>query len=96
MLGGDVALREEGENAFMELCLQPGDSAIGKPLQSLDLPETINVVSVERAGVIIIPRGSTIFAVGDIVTVFGHKDGLNTVREVFTSPSPLDDRENAH
>lgn len=96
MLGGDVTLREEGDNAFMELCLQPGDNAIGKPLQSLDLPETINIVSVERAGIIIIPRGSTIFAVGDIVTVFGHKDGLNTVRAVFASSSPLDDREHAH
>lgn len=85
MLGGDVSLREEGVNTFVELALHPGNKAVDRTLQSLDLPDTINVVSVERAGMIIIPRGRTTFAAGDIVTVFGHKESMDKVREVFVS-----------
>lgn len=85
MLGGDVLLRREGFNTFIEFSLHPGDNAIGRTLQSLALPETVNVVSVERAGKIIIPRGRTVFAVGDTVTVFGHRDSMDKVRSVFVS-----------
>ncbi len=85
MLGGDVSLREEGDNAFVEFCLQPGDNGVEKTLQSLDLPDTINVVSIERGGIIIIPKGGTSFAAGDIVTVFGHRDVMDKVRSIFAS-----------
>ena len=85
MLGEDVTLREEEMNAFVEFSLQPGDSAVDTHLKDLALPEEVNVVSVERGGVIIIPRGNTVFDVGDIVTVFGQRDVMNRVREVFTS-----------
>jgi CIC family chloride channel protein len=90
MLGDDISLRKEGDNAFVELTLLPGDNAADRTLQSLDLPDTINVVSVERAGMIIIPKGSTSFAVGDTITVFGHRDAMERVREVFSCPSPAD------
>ena len=90
MLAGDVSLREEEDNAFIEFSLLPGDNAVDKTLQSLDLPDTINVVSVERSGMIIIPKGSTSFAAGDIVTVFGHRDVMDKVRAVFSSSSLLD------
>ena len=82
----DVALREEGENVFIEISLQPSDNGVGATLQSLPLPETINVVSVERGGMIIIPRGRMRFDAGDTVTVFGRKDAMDRVREIFTNP----------
>ncbi len=82
--GGHVALREEEENLFMEFSLQPHDRAVGALLQSLQLPETVNVVSVERGGMIIIPRGGTRFAAGDTVTVFGRKEAMDEVREICT------------
>ena len=85
MLGGEVTLRAEEANQFVELSLQPSDKAIDRPLQSLGLPENVNVVSVERAGMIIIPRGSTVFMVGDIVTVFGHRDVMKEVKALFTT-----------
>lgn len=89
LLGGKVSLREEEVNTFVELSLQPGDKAIDTPLHSLGLPENVNVVSVERSGKSIIPRGSTVFIAGDIVTVFGHKNVMQQVRAIFTS-SPKD------
>lgn len=85
LLGGDIALREEADNVFVELSLVDGDSPIGSALQSLALPERVNVVSIERNGEIVIPRGSTIFEVGDIVTVFGHKEVMDQVRGIFTA-----------
>jgi len=96
MLGGDVSLRKEGDNAFVEFSLKPGNYAIDKPLQSLALPENINIVSVERAGLIIIPRGSTIFAEGDIVTVFGHRDVMDNVKEVFASSLSAGNDDDQH
>jgi CIC family chloride channel protein len=84
MLEKDVSLREETDNVFADLCLQPGDASIGRKLRTLELPKDVNVVSVEREGVIIIPRGDTRFAVGDIVTVFGKKEVIRQVQEAFT------------
>lgn len=85
MLGGDVSLREEEVNTFAEFSLHPGDNAIDKTIQSLSLPDTINIVSIERAGMIIIPRGRTTFAAGDTVTVFGRRDSMDKVRESLVS-----------
>jgi CIC family chloride channel protein len=84
MLEKDVTLREEENNVFADLCLQNGDISIGKTLRTLKLPQDVNVVSVEREGVIIIPRGDTCFSVGDIVTVFGKKEVIRQVQEAFT------------
>jgi CIC family chloride channel protein len=44
---------------------------------------SVNVVSVERDGVIIIPKGSTDFKDGDIVTLFGSKDDLAGTKQNF-------------
>jgi CIC family chloride channel protein len=84
MLEKDVTLREEENNVFADLCLQNGDISIGRTLRTLKLPQDVNVVSVEREGVIIIPRGDTSFSVGDIVTVFGKKEVIRQVQEAFT------------
>lgn len=84
MLGTNVVLRKEGANVFVELSLQATDAVVGAALASLPLPETVNIVSVERGGMIIIPRGSTRFAAGDTVTVFGRRDAMEQVREIFT------------
>jgi len=88
MLEKDVSLREEGYNVFADLCLQPDDNGVGRTLEHLKLPKDVNVVSVERDGVILIPHGDTCFAVGDIVTVFGKKEVIPAVQEVFTVSGP--------
>lgn len=87
LLGGDISLRGEKANTFMELSLQPGDRGVGLRLRDLALPVTVNVVSIERGGRIIIPRGETVFSLGDVVTVFGRKDVMEQVRRIFTAPA---------
>jgi len=78
-------LREEENNVFADLRLYAEDRSVGTQLRLLDLPKDVNVVSVEREGLVIIPRGDTRFKVGDIVTVFGKKEVMKQVQEVFTS-----------
>ena len=90
MLGNNVALRRKENNTFNEFVLHPGDSGVGRELHTLDLPENVNVVSVERSGMTLIPRGKTCFAAGDIVSVFGNKAVMDQVRRILTTSKPLE------
>ncbi len=85
LLESQVALRREQYNDFSEFRLKTGQNAVGRKLQELDLPESVNVVSMDREGVIHIPRGNTIFATGDIITLFGRKNALEQARSEFLS-----------
>jgi chloride channel protein, CIC family len=85
LLDGQVALRREQYNDFAEFRLRAGDNAVDKELRDLDLDDSINVVSMDREGVLHIPRGKTCFAVGDIITLFGRKNSLGPARAEFIS-----------
>lgn len=84
MLDDSMSLRCEQYNGFTEFRLKENQYAVGKKLQELALPESVNVVSVERSGVLKVPHGSTCFTSGDIITVFGRKDSLVEAKKVFT------------
>ncbi len=83
LLEEQITLRREQYNDFAEFRLQSEDYAVSKNLRDLDLPESINVVSVDREGVLHIPRGKTYFAAGDIVTLFGRKNVLHLAETQF-------------
>jgi CIC family chloride channel protein len=84
LLTDHAVLRREEKNDFMEVRLRKGSHAIGRPLQDLDLPREVNAVSVKRDGELLIPKGDTTFASGDVVTLFGRCDALVRAREVLT------------
>ncbi len=83
LLEEQVTLRREQHNDFREFRLNEEHYAVGKKLRELEMSNSVNVVSVDRAGVLHIPRGSTSFAAGDIVTLFGRKDLLDAVEGQF-------------
>ncbi len=84
MLGNDhTLLRKSRQSGFLEFRLRETDVAVGVQLTELPIPEDVNLVSIERGGGIIIPRGHTIFQEGDVITVFGRQDGLAGIREIF-------------
>ena len=83
LLEQQTSLRREKFNGFIEFRLRAGDHAVGRVLKELTLPPSVNVISVERDGIIIIPRGSTDFKDGDIITLFGSKDDLAGTKENF-------------
>jgi CIC family chloride channel protein len=83
LLEQQTSLRREKHNGFMEFRLKPGDSALGKELQSLEFPIDVNVVSIERDGEIVIPKGKTVFQAGDIITLFGSRRELAATKRNF-------------
>ncbi len=85
LLEGDLTLRKEQYNDFTEFRLKIDCYAVGKKLKHLDLGDSINVVSLDREGVLHIPRGNTCFVSGDIITLFGRKNFLESARLEFVS-----------
>jgi CIC family chloride channel protein len=83
LLEQQTSLRRQQHNAFIEFPLRSGDYAAGRMLQEISFSLTVNVISVERDGFVIIPRGNTVFQAGDIVTLFGSKKDLKETKENF-------------
>ncbi|NOQ47452.1 MAG: CBS domain-containing protein [Desulfobulbaceae bacterium] len=83
LLEGHVSLRRADYNAFIEFRLTHEAHAVGMLLQDLSLPDSVNVVSIERNGTVLVPSGNTVFVNGDIVTIFGGKEAVNTARQEF-------------
>jgi CIC family chloride channel protein len=84
MLADQVVLRGEQYNGFKEFVLSPGQPAVDRHLRELSLPASVTVISIERNGVLKIPRGETRFWAGDIITIFGRKEVLEATRQCFT------------
>ena len=83
MLEEQSVLRGEQYNGFAEILLDSGQHAVGRMLKDLALPQSINVVSIERNGVLMVPHGNTAFLSGDIVTIFGRKESLAATQRIF-------------
>jgi CIC family chloride channel protein len=83
LLEEQLTLRREQYNDFAEIRLNAGHYAVGKRLQDLALSDSVNVVSLDREGVLHILRGHSLFMAGDIITIFGRKEALESVKEQF-------------
>jgi len=84
LLGDQSVLRKEKYNDFIEFLLKTGQKGVGRQLKELSLPRLVNVVSVERGGVLLIPKGDTSFESGDIITLFGCRESLPEAKLEFT------------
>lgn len=78
-----ITLRREQHNDYIEFRLRSEHYAVGKRMRELELSRFINVVSLDRDGVLHFPRGGTCFDAGDIITLFGRKNFLEPTRERF-------------
>ncbi len=76
-----LALRDLKENGFAEFVLKEEDRFYLLEVKDLHLPETMNIVSIKRAGNIIIPRGHTVLQSGDVLTFFGRLHDIEQVRK---------------
>lgn len=67
-------LRNIDGTEFVEVALSAGDSAIGQSVQEISpaLPQDAILISIRRAGRVLIPHGTTRFEPGDLVTAFIH------------------------
>jgi len=66
------AVVPEDDARFFDLAVPEGSVAAGRPLREVAVPGGCTVVSVRRAGEVIIPTGDTVLESGDILTVFAR------------------------
>ena len=80
-----VELRQAKENGFAEFVLKEEDACNSALVKDLSLPDTINMVSIKRAGQTIIPRGNTQLNVGDVITVYGRLEDIEGIKNFLNN-----------
>ncbi len=88
VLEDHTLLRKSRQSSFIEFRLKENENGVGKRLIDLPIPEDVNLVSVERGSTIIIPRGETVFQIGDVITAFGRNEGLAKIEDIFHKELP--------
>jgi potassium/hydrogen antiporter len=78
-----IDAKPTGRAELMEVDLTPGSPAIGKQVVELGLPRTALLVLLRRGGESYIPRGATILAEGDTVTIATRKEDHDDLRALF-------------
>lgn len=78
-------MREPGGHEFVELELGANDPAVGKSIAELGpgLPQACVLVSIHRAGAILIPHGSTVLQTGDVLTAYARREAAPELRQLL-------------
>lgn len=80
-----VELRTAKENGYVEFVLKEEDACSEAEVKNLSLPDTINMVSIKRAGQILIPRGDTVLKPGDVITVYGRLSDIADIKDMLNT-----------
>lgn len=75
----------DGQIEATEVEVLSTSKAAGTPVRSLGLPRNSLIVSLEREGTSIIPRGDTVISAGDHVILISEKEYADRVQEIFKS-----------
>jgi len=78
-----MSLRKISDVTFVEVTVDPESSAVGKKLLDLPLPESSNMVSIERNGTVLIPRGDSLIKKNDFLTLVCTKKTAQKTLELF-------------
>ncbi len=81
-----MRLRDTAEVGFIEVLVGPKSSCVGKRIRDLPLHQSTSVVSINRAGNVLVPTSSTVFEVGDRVTIFCRTAHRQELHDLFTGP----------
>jgi trk system potassium uptake protein TrkA len=77
-----------GNYSLVEERITPGAKAIGVALKDLPLPEDCVIAAIIREGEIVVPRGITVFEVGDEVLAVTDNAGAAELAKLLTPPGP--------
>jgi cell volume regulation protein A len=77
----DIELKENFNSELVELDIQEGSTAVGKPVMELDLPKSSLIVLIHRDGKYITANGDTRIQTKDHLLIMA--DSKKTVRKVF-------------
>jgi trk system potassium uptake protein len=75
-----------GNYTLVEEKIPPGAPAIGVAIKDLGLPEHCVISAIIRQGEVIVPRGVTVFEVGDEVLAVTDKLGFKGLQQLFAIP----------
>ncbi len=83
-------LRNIDGTEFVEVALSAGDSAIGQSIQEISraLPKDAILISIRRAGRVLIPHGTTRFEADDLVTAFIHTRDIEKLVSALRQETP--------
>ena len=79
-----------GKYALVEIVIPPGAKAVGVAIKDIPFPEECVIATIFRKGETIVPRGVTIFEVGDEVLAITDSDGREGLEELFGEPESAD------
>jgi len=90
IISDQVDLRKPADNGFVEFVLKEGDTCNNAMVKEMQVPQTVNIVSIKRGGQVIIPRGSTRLNAGDVLTVYGKFEDIQRLKDILnTCPLPV-------
>lgn len=69
-----------GEPVKWEILIASTSSAVGKRVSELGLPSDVLILAINRRGEIVVPRGQTLLAADDELTVLAKPDQIDLVR----------------
>jgi CIC family chloride channel protein len=78
-----LTLRRVTGVKFLEISVGTGCDTTGKTLADIHLPAGTNVVSIQRAGMVVVPSGGTQIMPGDLLTILCMEDNMDQVRAIF-------------
>lgn len=70
--GFDFELHDNVKTEMKEIVITPIASANGKRIVEIDVPPTVNILAVKRAGAYIAPNGSTLLMANDVLHVLAE------------------------
>ena len=73
-----------GHYSLVDVSVKPGVRAIGMAIKDLTLPEECVIAGIVRRGKMVVPRGITVFEVGDEVLALTDARGAEQLEELFT------------
>ncbi len=78
-----VQLRNLDGTEFVDIVLETGDFAVERRLVDVAslIPDDCILVSIRRAGRVVIPHGDTVFRPGDTVTAFVRREDIDRIQE---------------
>jgi trk system potassium uptake protein TrkA len=69
--------------ALVELTLQQGSTAVGKPMYELRLPLDSAIVAIVREGHVVIPQPETVLVAGDEIMAIAKPEAEEELRKVL-------------
>lgn len=63
--------KEEKSTKLMEVSVSKDSDLVNKPIADIDMPDNILIVMIKREGNVIIPNGSSVILLGDILVITG-------------------------